>query len=128
MKALTSATARPKPDTMKSHLLRIQALPAYVRHLSVLHPHDTIRILIDSAVVRDDNDTALVGQNMVPDEFHDVATGVAIERGRRLVENQNFRTTDNGSGDGDGLLLPPPGVYPRQGPGTPPADQPKKPL
>jgi hypothetical protein len=28
---------------------------------------------------------------MLADEFHDVATGVAVERGGRLVENQNVR-------------------------------------
>ena len=90
---------------MKTSLLRIKALPFNSRESSVLHLHDPIGKFEDAAVMGDDHDAALVGENVLPHEAHDVATGLAVERGGRFVKNQNLRTADDRAGDGDTLLL-----------------------
>src|SRR5271167_1433496 len=100
-----SASIKPMPETMKMTLLRIQVLPADAHQPAVFHLHDPVRKFKDAAVVGDDDDTALVGKNMFADELDDVSTGIAVERRGWLVENQNVRTADDRSGDGNTLLF-----------------------
>src|SRR5579862_5595416 len=64
--------------------------------------------------MRDDDDAALIRQDVFANEFHDVASGVAIERGRRFIEYQNFRAADDRSGDGYPLLFAAAQLYRRQ--------------
>src|SRR5277367_1734525 len=105
MKALISANIRPIPETMKITLLRIQILPSDGHQLPVFHLHDAVRKFVDAAVVGDDDDAALVGENVIADELDDVSTGIAVQRRGRLVENQNIRAADDRPGDGYALLF-----------------------
>src|ERR1035438_9333460 len=78
--ALTRASTKPTPETMKMILLRIQCSFFDTRHLAVLHLHDAVRIFVNAAVMSHDEDAALVGKNVFADEFDDVAARFAVER------------------------------------------------
>src|ERR1700690_2752432 len=102
------------PETMKMILLRIQCSFFDTHHLAVLHLHDAVGKFVDAAVVGDDDDAALVGENVLSDEFDDVAAGIAVERCGGLIEYQNIGAANDSSGDGHPLLLPPPEFHRRQ--------------
>ncbi len=73
--------------------------------LPILHLHDAVGEFVDSTVVGNDDDAALVGENVFAHKLDDVAPGIAVERGGRLIENQDLGPTDDGARDGDALLL-----------------------
>src|SRR5579883_1671816 len=106
MNALTSASRMPQPEAMNRILLRIEILALVeAAQPSVLHPHDAVGELVDAAVVRDDEDAALRGEQLLAHEFEDVASGVAVQRGGRLIEDQHVRPAHDRARDGDPLLL-----------------------
>src|SRR5581483_1958244 len=89
----------------KMTLLRIQLAPLYARQPAVLHAKNAIGVFVDPAVVCDDDDASLVRKDVLPNEAHDIAPGIAIERCGGLIQNEDFRATHDGAGNGDPLLL-----------------------
>ena len=73
--------------------------------LAVLHLDHSIGELGDSVIVGDDDDAALVVQNVPLHELDDLPSRVAVERSRRFIQHQDVGLADDGSGDGDTLLL-----------------------
>ena len=60
---------------------------------------------VDPAVVCDDDNATLIGKDMLPNKAHNVSTSITIEGRRRLIENQDVGTTDDGPRYGNALLL-----------------------
>ena len=62
-----------------------------------------VRVADRAQMVRDD-DRGAAGHEVL-ERLDDRLFGRRVERGRRLVENQNRRVADDGAGDGDALAL-----------------------
>src|ERR1022692_1949790 len=105
MYALTSAKPKPMPETMNRILLRIEISLVESRQSAVLHSHDAVGKLVDSAVMRDDDDATLRSEYVLANELHDVASRIAIQRCGRFVQDQDIRPADDGARDGHPLLL-----------------------
>jgi len=55
--------------------------------------------------VGDNDDAALFVQNVPLHELDDLPSRIAVERSRRFIQHQDVGLADDGSGDGDTLLL-----------------------
>ncbi len=71
--------------------------PAIVKHVN------HVRFLNRTQAVRDRDGRSPL-RRRVEGRLHDLF-GFAVERGRRFVEEENFRVAEESAGDGDALLL-----------------------
>jgi hypothetical protein len=56
-------------------------------------------------VVRDDDDTRAVPVSHITEQFHDLSPANTVERGGRLIGENQAGLIGQGAGDGDTLLL-----------------------
>ncbi|KAF5044795.1 hypothetical protein DSECCO2_487940 [anaerobic digester metagenome] len=71
----------------------------------LLHHVDQVRVQYRREAVRDQDRDLVLAHRDVPDRVRDLLLGQRIERGGRLVEDQQAGTAQEGPGDRDPLLL-----------------------
>src|SRR5208282_2129670 len=106
MYAPTRPAASPRKASSSSILGLIGLSVLEAGYLSVLHFHYPVTVFKDSAVMRDDENAALRGQDFPLNEGHDLAPRFAIKRGRGFVKDQNLGLMYDGARDRYALLLP----------------------
>ena len=72
-------------------------------NLSCLQEVDSVGVSDGRKAVRDDDDQSVLGGFV--QRIHQIGFRLRVERGSRLVENQNGRIPQEPAGDGDALLL-----------------------
>jgi hypothetical protein len=72
---------------------------------AVVHVGDGVGEVEDAVVVADDEDGAVRVDGGGGEEFHDTVTGFVVEGGGGFVADDETGLVDEGSGEGDALLL-----------------------
>ena len=83
----------------------MRCLPFRSDQPAVLHLQNPRGEVIDAAVVGDDQNAALVVQDVILDEGHNAMAGVSVQRCRGFIHDQDVRFRGDGAGDRDALLL-----------------------
>ena len=72
---------------------------------AVVHVGDPVAEVEDAVVVGDDHDGPVGPDGRLAEQLHHGQAGLVVERGGRLVADQQARLVDQGPGDRDPLLL-----------------------
>src|SRR3974390_2381270 len=88
MMALAMPPAIPRPTSAKMSLLRMGTALVASDEPTVLHLQNAVGVLVDAVIVRDGENAPLVGEHLRAHEFENLPTGVSVERGGRLIEDE----------------------------------------
>ena len=73
--------------------------------LAVLHVHDLLREIKDSAIVSNDEYGPVIADRDRGHHFHDGSTALAVEGCSRLIAQHDSRLVNQRASNGDALLL-----------------------
>ena len=88
----------------KFHNLIFRFIDAH--KLAVLHLQDPVHVLAHAQIVRDDNPGAVVFMDEICECFHHLEGTFCVERGSWFVCQHHRGVVDEGTRDGNALLLP----------------------